>query len=237
VSDKHFAIVGGSSGIGLALVKRLSDVGHRVTVISRTNDALNGLANVNHVQCDMRADDVRPDWFGDSLHGLAYCPGTVNLKPFRSLKPEMFRDDFELNVMGAVKSIQAALKPLKAGSQSGSPSSVLMFSTVAVPQGMSFHASVAASKGAIEGLTRSLAAELAPSIRVNCLAPSLTETGLTERFVSSDEKREAANQRHPLGRIGQPQDLAELGTLLLTDAGSWITGQVIGVDGGLSTLR
>ena len=233
MDTKNFLVVGGSSGIGLALVKRLSADGHQVIGISRTSESLASIPNVEHVVCDLLTDEVLPEWFGDSLDGLVYCPGTVNLKPFRSLSPDLFREDFELNVVGAVKSVQAALKPLKASGAG----SVLLFSTVAVPQGMSFHASIAASKGAIEGLTRSLAAELAPAIRVNALAPSLTESGLTERFVANDDKRKAASERHPLGRFGQPEDFAEVGRLLLTEAGSWITGQVIGVDGGLSTLR
>jgi NAD(P)-dependent dehydrogenase (short-subunit alcohol dehydrogenase family) len=233
VSEKHFVIVGGSSGIGLAIVRRLAADGHRITVISRSSESLQSVSGVHHVACDLRQDEVQPEWFGESVDGLAYCPGTVNLKSFRSLSPETFREDFELNVVGAVQVIQAALKPLKASGCG----SVLLFSTVAVPQGMSFHASVAASKGAVEGLTRTLASELAPSIRVNCLAPSLTRTGLTERFVADDKKLDAANKRHPLGRIGQPEDFTAISHVLLTDEGSWITGQVIGVDGGLSTLR
>ncbi|MDG2013741.1 MAG: SDR family NAD(P)-dependent oxidoreductase [Pirellulaceae bacterium] len=233
MSAKKYAIIGGSSGIGLALVKRLSEAGHQVIVVSRTSESLAGLSQVEHIACDLTQDEVSTEWFGDSLDGLAYCPGTINLRSFRSLSPQLFRDDFELNVVGAVKVIQAALKPLKASGQG----SVLLFSTVAATQGMSFHASIAASKGAIEGLTRSLAAELAPLVRVNALAPSLTETPLSERLVSNDEKRKAAGDRHALKRIGQPADFAELGQLLLTEAGSWITGQVIGVDGGLSTLR
>lgn len=228
-----YVVVGGSSGIGLGLVQKLSSSGHQVIVISRTADALVNLENVEHITCDLREDEVLPEWFGDSIDGLAYCPGTVNLKSFRGMSAQLFRDDFELNVVGAVKTIQAGLKPLKASGRG----SVLLFSTVAATQGMSFHASIAAAKGAIEGLTRSLAAELAPAIRVNALAPSLTATGLTERLVSTEEKRKSAGERHALKRIGEPADFAELGQLLLTDSGSWITGQVIGVDGGLSTLR
>ncbi len=233
MSDKRYVVVGGSAGIGLALVQSLSEAGHQVVVLSRSKDSLSGLANVQHYQCDVLSDEINMEWFGDSVHGLAYCPGTVNLKPIRSLSPELFREDFELNVVSAVKVIQAALKPLKASRKA----SILLFSTVAVAQGMSFHASIAASKGAIEGLTRSLAAELAPHIRVNCLAPSLTETSLTKRFVADEKKQDAANKRHPLGRFGQPSDFAEIGKLLLTSDSSWISGQVIGVDGGLSTLR
>ena len=233
MSAKKYAIIGGSTGIGLALVQRLSESGHQVLVISRTAEALATLENVEHIACDLSHDEVSAEWFGDTLDGLAYCPGTINLRSFRSLSPQLFRDDFELNVVGAVKVIQAALKPLKASGHG----SVLLFSTVAVTQGMGFHASIAASKGAIEGITRSLAAELAPQIRVNALAPSLTETPLSERLVSNDEKRKVAGDRHALKRIGQPEDFADLGELLLTEAGSWITGQVIGVDGGLSTLR
>jgi len=164
VADKNFVIVGGSHGIGLGLVQRLVTDGASVTVLSRTADQLAGLAGVNHVAADVTTADLTADMFPDSIDGLAYCPGSINLRSFRGLKPEQFREDFELNVVGAIKCLQAALPGLKKAESSG----VLMFSTVAVAQGMTMHASVAAAKGAIEGLTRSLAAELAPKIRVNC---------------------------------------------------------------------
>jgi len=232
VSEKNFVIVGGSHGIGLGLVQRLSAAGHAVTVLSRTAEQLAGLAEVNHVSVDVAADDITPEMLPASIDGLAYCPGSINLRSFRGLKPEVFRDDFELNVVGAVKCLQAGLSGLK----KADASSVLMFSTVAVGQGMSMHASVAAAKGAIEGLTRSLAAELAPKVRVNCIAPALTNTPLAERFFANDEKVAAMAEKYPLKRTGTVDDIASLGNFLLSDQATWITGQVIGVDGGLSAV-
>lgn len=231
-------IVGGSSGIGLGIVKRLSEAGANVVVLSRTKDALAGLNGVQHFAYDALADSVDPQWLPNELNGFAYCPGTINLKPFARITPETFRQDFELNVVGATRALQAALPNLKAAAKASNvPSRVLFFSTVAVAQGMSFHASVAASKGAIEGLTRSLGMELAPSIRVNCIAPSLTETPLSQKFVADEGKRKASNARHPLGRIGQVEDLVGASQFLLSTQSDWITGQVLGVDGGMSTLR
>jgi NAD(P)-dependent dehydrogenase (short-subunit alcohol dehydrogenase family) len=152
---------------------------------------------------------------------------------FRSLKPEEFQQDFDLNVMGAVRLLQK----LQLGLKAVPGSSVVLFSTVAVQQGMAFHSSIAAAKGAIEGLTRSLAAEWAPSIRVNAIAPSLVETPLSAKLLSSPEKVEASAKRHPLARVGRPEDIASLAVFLLSDKSGWITGQVMGVDGGMSVVR
>jgi 3-oxoacyl-[acyl-carrier protein] reductase len=192
--SKQYLIVGGSSGIGLALTEQLLAENHAVWVMSRNEGGLTALPNVIHIPVDVVADEIPTDELPDHLDGVVYCPGSITLKPFRSLKPEQFRQDFELNVIGAVKVLQATQKLLKK-SESGS---VVLFSTVAVGQGMAFHASVAAAKGAIEGLTKSLAAEMAPKIRVNCIAPSLTDTPLAERLLSSPDKKEASDKRHPL---------------------------------------
>ncbi len=229
----QFVVVGGSSGIGLGIVKRLVADGHHVTVLSRTGEAIQSMDNVTHVVVDVTQDEITADILPDTIDGFAYCPGSINLRPFRSIKPEAYRDDFELNVIGAVKTINAALKGLKATSSA----SVLLFSTVAVGQGMPMHASIAASKGAVEGLMRTLAAELSPNIRVNCIAPALTDTPLTERFFSDADKAEALGVRYPLARTGTVDDIAAIGQFLLCDASSWITGQVIGVDGGMSSVR
>lgn len=233
MSDGSYVVVGGSKGIGLGIVKRLVSAGQQVVVLSRTSDGLEGLAGVSHVAVDLSNDEISPESLPEKILGLAYCPGSLNLKSFRSLKPDVFRSDFEINVVGAVKVIQAALAGLKAAENS----SVLMFSTVAVGQGMAAHASIAASKGAIEGLARSLASELAPAIRVNCVAPALTDTPLTERFFSSDDKVAAMAQKYPLKRTGKVDDLAAMACFLMSDEASWVTGQVVGVDGGMSTVR
>ncbi len=233
MDNKNFLIVGGSSGIGLELVKSLLTEGHQVTVVSRTSDNLPAHANINHIKLDVVSDDIPKDLIPDGLDGVAYCPGSINLKPFRALKTEQFQNDFEINLLGAVRVLQAVEKSLKKASQA----SVVLFSTVAVGQGMPFHASVAAAKGAVEGLTRSLAAEWAPRIRVNCIAPSLTNTPMAARLLSSPEKVEASANRHPLKKVGEPAEIAELAHFLLSEKSSWMTGQVIGLDGGMSKLR
>ena len=232
MDKKNFLVVGGSSGIGLALTQQLVETGHQVYVLSRTAEQLATL-DVTHIAADVTADDLPVDQLPEVLDGIAYCPGSINLKPFRSLKPAAFRQDYEINVIGAVRVLQACLKSLKK-----SPSaSIVFFSTVAVSQGMAYHASVAAAKGAVEGLTKSLAAELAPAIRVNCIAPSLTDTPMAAKLLSTPEKREASDQRHPLKRIGTAEEIAALAQFLLSTESTWISGQTIGIDGGMSNLR
>ena len=231
--NHDFVVFGGSHGIGLGIVKRLVANGSAVTVVSRTSDQLTDLTGVTHIQADLLRDEIIPTQLPDSINGLAYCPGTINLGPIRGLKPEAMIADFELNAVKAVQCLQASLPAMKAAGTSA----MVLFSTVAVSQGLPMHASVAAAKGAVEGLTRSLAAELAPNIRVNCVAPSLTDTPLAERLLSSDQKRAAMADRHPLKRIGTIDDVASIAEFLLSDRASWITGQVIGVDGGMSKLR
>jgi 3-oxoacyl-[acyl-carrier protein] reductase len=230
---KNYLIVGAGSGIGLALTKLLSEKGHKVYAMTSQPENLGQLQNIELVQADFLSADWKGEDLPESLDGLVYCPGTINLKPIRGLKVDDFRHDFEVNVVGAVKVIQAALKALKKGGHA----SIVLFSTVAVAQGMPFHASIAAAKGAVEGLAKSLAAELAPTIRVNAIAPSLTETPLASRLLSSPEKMEASANRHPLKRIGQAGDIAHMAAFLLSDQTSWITGQVIGVDGGMAALK
>lgn len=230
---KNYIVVGGTSGIGLAIVKRLSADGHRIYVLSRINRNVAETDGVSHVVWDATGDVMPLGDFPATIDGLVYCPGTVNLKPFHRLTTTDFLNDYRINVEGAIKSIQFFLPQLKAAE---SPA-IVLFSTVAVQTGMVFHSSIAVSKGAIEGLTRALAADFAPRIRVNCIAPSLVQTALTERLTSSQEKIEASAQRHPLGRIGQPDDIASSASYLLSDASSWISGQILHVDGGMSGIR
>jgi 3-oxoacyl-[acyl-carrier protein] reductase len=231
--QKTYIVVGGSTGIGLALTRSLSAAGHRILVYSRSADQLASLSGVEHFALDIVQQDFPLETIPEQVHGLAYCPGSINLRAFSSLKPESFREDLEINLLGAVKSIQAALKALK-----NTPgSSIVLFSTVAVGLGMPFHASVAAAKGAVEGLTRSLAAELAPNTRVNCIAPSLTDTPLAARLLNSDDKREASAARHPLKKVGSAEEIAALAKFLLSDDAAWITGQVMHQDGGMSAVK
>jgi 3-oxoacyl-[acyl-carrier protein] reductase len=167
------------------------------------------------------------------MGSIIFCPGSITLKPFHRITEEEFLADFHQNVLGAAKAIQFFLPRLKKSNQA----SIILFSSVAAQVGMMFHASVAISKGAIESLTKSLAAEYAPSIRVNCIAPSLTLTSLAEKLTSSPEKIENAAQRHPLKRIGTANDIAEMAVFLSSDKSSWITGQIFHVDGGMSSLK
>ena len=227
---KNILIIGGSSGIGLEIVKQINEE-HNVYVASRTNESLTQLKH-EFLKIDINDQTIDSSLIPECLDGLVYCPGTINLRPFRGLKPDTFIEDFNLNVMGAIKSIQAVLKNLN----NSVHASIVLFSTVAVQTGMPFHSSIAASKGAIEGLTRSLAAEFAPKISVNAIAPSIVDTPLSDKFLNNEAKMQRAVERHPLKKVGSPSDLASTAVFLLTNS-SWITGQVIGVDGGIGNLK
>jgi NAD(P)-dependent dehydrogenase (short-subunit alcohol dehydrogenase family) len=192
------------------------------------------LKEVRHLSIDVTRADIDPGSLPKRIQGLVYCPGSIRLRPFQRLKPEEFLEDFQINLLGAVNAIKACLPGLKSAK---APGSFVLFSTVAVQTGMPFHASIASAKGAIEGLTRSLAAELAPKIRVKAIAPSLTDTPLAEALLSDDGKRTAAAKRHPLHRIGNTADIAAAATFLLDDSASWITGQILAVDGGMGAVR
>ncbi len=227
----HFVVIGASSGIGLAVAKSLAEKGHAVT--ATYNRHLPSVPGIEFHHLDVLNAATDFSFLPPVIHGLVYCPGAIQLKPFARLKAADFLADYNLQVVGAVTALQAALPALKAAGQSA----VVLYSTVAVQLGLPFHSLVSASKGAIEGLTRALAAELAPGIRVNCIAPSLTDTPLGAPLLNSPEKREAAAQRHPLKRIGTAEDIARLTQFLLTQDSAWITGQVLHADGGMSTLK
>lgn len=229
---KNYLIVGGTSGIGLEIVNRLGQTECKRYVAARKKDDLED-SSAEFISVDVTEESLSFENLPDTLNGLVYCPGTIRLKPFRQLKESDFIEDFHINLLGAVKSIQACLGKLKASENAA----IVLFSTVAVQTGISFHASVASAKGAVEGLTRSLAAEFAPAIRVNAIAPSMTDTRLAQRFLSSPERQQAAAERHPLQTYGQPSDIATMATFLLQDTSRWITGQVFQVDGGMSSVR
>lgn len=226
---RNLLIVGSSRGIGAALADQLEGQVNLWTA-GRSQAAI---AADRHLTWDATADPFPADLLPARLDGLVYCPGSIRLRPFARLAEEEFRDDLELNLMGAVRAIQAALPALRAAPGA----SIVLFSTVAVATGMPMHASIAAAKGAVEGLARSLAAELAPAIRVNVVAPSLTATPLSAGLLRTERQRESAAHRHPLQRIGQPAEIAELARFLLSDAAAWITGQVLHADGGMGALR
>ena len=226
---KTTLIIGASSDIGKALANKLVKQKESVISISRN---LPDASFSHFYQHNILSDEEMPKFDG-TIDGLVYCPGSINLKPFRTLKKQDFLDDLELNVLGAIKAIQAYTTNLQ---QSKKPS-IVLFSTVAVQTGMPFHSAVSISKGAIEGLTRALAAELSPKIRVNCIAPSLTQTAMAEKLINTPEKLEASNNRHPLKRIGNPTDIANTVEFLLSENASWITGQIIHVDGGMSSIK
>ena len=222
-------IIGGSKGIGLQLAQNLQNENNVISISRSRSEELG--SSVTQIEMDVLTDAY--EYEGEVLDSLIYCPGSINLRPFNRLSEADFISDFNLNVLGAVKTIQANLAKLKKSSNG----SIVLFSTVAVNQGMPFHASVAASKGAVEGLVRSLAAEIAPAVRVNAVAPSVTNTPLASKLLSSDEKVEKSGERHPMKRVGQPEDIAAVVEFLISDKSTWITGQVIGVDGGMSTVR
>lgn len=229
---RNYVIIGGSSGIGKEIVAILEKQGATI-VATYNNNVLQDKQNIRYIKLDVLSDILNPDDLPEEIHGLAYCPGSINLKPFHRFKEEDFIEDFKLQVLGATKIIQQLLPKMKKSHDS----SIVLFSTVAVQTGFSFHSQVAISKGAIEGLTRSLAAELSPGIRVNAVAPSLTNTNLASKFLNTQEKVDAQSQKNPLKKIGEPKDIAEAAVFLLTPGSSWITGQIIHVDGGFSTIR
>jgi 3-oxoacyl-[acyl-carrier protein] reductase len=226
--------VGGSSGIGLSLVKLLAANGATIYNVSRTVSA-EWPGDMHHLTLDILSDKSQlADFLPEQLHGLVYSVGSINLKPFNRLTEEDFLNDYRVNVLGAVKIIQQALKSLKAAQGA----SIVLISSVAARAGMSFHCSISAAKGAVEGLALSLAAELAPNhIRVNVIAPSLTDTPLAQNLLSTPERKEASNKRHPLGKYGLPEDISPAIAFLLADETNWMTGQVIGIDGGLGNLK
>jgi len=228
--NKTYLIIGGSSGIGEEISMNLIDNGNVISTYNKNEKS--SQSSVKYIHFDILGEQTL-DLDVDQLDGLVYCPGTINLKPFHRLTEKDFVKDFEINLMGAVKVIQQCL-PLLKKSDHGS---IVLFSTVAVQQGMSFHSSVAASKGAVEGLTRSLAAELAPKIRVNTIAPSIVNTPLAERLLNNEEKIKASEKRHPLHKIGHPKDIAAMAEFLLSEKSAWITGQVMKVDGGMSSVK
>lgn len=226
MNNKNIVVIGGNSGIGKSIAEKLESVGANIFVYHRSGEGAERL--------DVTAKFETIEGLPEVIDGLVYCPGTINLKPFHRFSIEDFQKDYEVNVLGAVKVLQTCLKGLKKSESA----SVVLFSTVAVQVGLGFHSSISSAKGAVEGLAKSLAAEWAPNkIRVNVVAPSLTDTPLASALLGNDDKKEASNKRHPLGRYGQPEDIAGAAVFLLSNEASWMTGQVLHLDGGMSSIK
>ncbi|MBQ4915255.1 SDR family oxidoreductase [Maribacter sp. MMG018] len=226
---KNILLIGGSYGIGASIVAQLQET-NKLFVASRTMPATSH-HNVTHLPFDVSKDELDKDLLPGLLDGFIYCPGSINLKPFKRMDIEAFQKDMHINFFGLVNIVKTVI------SQMSSESSMVFFSTVAVDNGMPFHTSIAAAKGAIEGFSKSLAAEYAPKIRVNIIAPSLINTPLAGRLLNNEKKKESMGSKHPLKRVGKAEDIANAAVFLLSDKSSWITGQVINIDGGLSTLN
>ena len=223
-----YIVVGGSKGIGNAIVNNLL-VNHEVINISRTIPEYSH-DNLTHYNCDVISDDL-PDI--NEADGVVYCPGSINLKPINRLSIDDFKNDFEINVIGAVKTVQKYLPVLK----NGTNPSIVFFSTVASDLGMPFHASVAASKSAVEGLTKSLGAELAPTVRVNAIAPTVTDTDLASKLLRNDRMIENMKERHPLKKYLQPKEVADMATFLLSEKAASLSGQIFKMDCGITSFK
>jgi NAD(P)-dependent dehydrogenase (short-subunit alcohol dehydrogenase family) len=233
-------IYGGSGGIGTAIARRLHDRGVALHITGRDEAKLRAVAAQIGASFTV-ADVEKPESFarvaaevGSPLAGLIFAVGTINIKPLVRLTAADFERDFRVNAEGAALAVQASLPALQ---QYEGVASIVLFSTVAVAQGFPAHASIAMAKGAVEGLTRALAAELAPKVRVNAIAPSLTNTSLARAFTANEQTAKVIAGMHAIPRLGEAHDSASLAAFLISDEAGWITGQVIGVDGGRSTLR
>ncbi len=232
-NKRTYIVVGGSSGIGHEIVRELIQQGATVHVWSRSTPTEFNELPIIHSIVDI-TKDIKDIDLPEQLDGLVYCPGSIQLGQFKRLSPDIFREDFELNLIGAVRVLQFTEKLLRANGGG----SVVLFSTVAVQTGMAFHASVAAAKGAVEGLVRTLAAEYSRrKVRFNCIAPSATDTPLAAHVIGSEKQREASAAQHPLQRIGTAKDIAAGALYLLSPESDWVTGQILHIDGGISSLR
>ncbi|UMB60717.1 SDR family oxidoreductase [Lutibacter sp. A80] len=225
---KTIVIIGGSKGIGKAIIKLLLET-YKIINLSRSQPDFTH-QNLIHYSCDVLNDEL-PDI--EEVDSLIYCPGSINLKPFERLKLEDFKNDFDINFIGAVKAIQKYLPNLKQSKNS----SILLFSTVAAKLGMPFHTSVASVKSAIEGLVKSLAAEYAPKIRINAIAPTVTDTTLAAKLLRNDRQKEQIIERHPLKKYLTPEEVAEMAWFLISEKSASISGQIFEMDCGITTFK
>jgi NAD(P)-dependent dehydrogenase (short-subunit alcohol dehydrogenase family) len=229
---KNYLIIGGSSGIGKEIINILINKINSKVYASYNQNPKDNNENIEFFKLNVLKDEIDTSILPDIIDGLVYCPGYINLKPFHRFKEVDFLNDYQLQVLGAIKVIQSVLPNLNRSTNA----SIVLFSTIAVKRGFNFHSLVSTSKGAIEGLTKSLSAEFAPNIRVNAVAPSLTDTNLSNKFLNTKEKINIHSEKNPLKKIGKASDIAEAVTYLLTNKSSWVTGQILHVDGGQSTI-
>ena len=236
--SKKILIFGGTGAIGFSIAKKMNEEDYSPVIISRNKEDLINKAEI--IGCEYEICDVLDSdqiekvskKYNDEVVGLAYCVGSINLKPIKMSKDHDFIDSFKINTLGAINVIKSNLASLTKNN-----GSILLFSTVAVQQGFANHSIVSSSKGAIEGLTHSLAAEFAPKIKVNCIAPSLTDAKMTQKLINNQTIKKAIENMHPLPKIGSGDDFSDIGSFLLSDKNSWITGQIFHIDGGRSSLR
>jgi NAD(P)-dependent dehydrogenase (short-subunit alcohol dehydrogenase family) len=221
-----YVIIGGSKGIGKAIIEQLPSSDE---IINISRSEYEGSKNITQYHLDVVNDELPAI---EGVDALIYCPGSINLKPIGSLTEADFRNDFEINLLGAARAVKAYHRELKR-----TEGSIVLFSTVAAKIGMPFHASVAAAKSAVEGFAKSIAAELAPKIRVNCIAPTVTNTGLASHLLRNEKAQQATAERHPLNRYLEPQEVASLAIYLSGQHAKSITGQVLGIDAGIGTLK
>tara|TARA_B110000438_G_scaffold296448_1_gene341162 strand:- start:142 stop:867 length:726 start_codon:yes stop_codon:yes gene_type:complete len=238
MTEKKIIILGGSGSIGSAIAKELKQKNYEPVLIAKNIDNLKLIADkleceyfscdvLNSAQLKNTIENINGDIFG-----LAYCVGNINLKPFKLTTENDFLESFQINTIGAINSIKAAQLNL-----TKNYGSILLFSTIAVQQGFINHTIISSAKAAIEGLTLSLAAELAPNIRVNCIAPSLTDSKMSQFLVKNENIKKAIENMHPIPKIGQGSDFAEISAYLLSENNKWMTGQILHIDGGRSSLR
>ena len=238
MNKKIILVFGGTGSIGMNLSKKLKEENYDPILIARNEEELKKISN--EIKCDFRVCDVLnidlvkkiSDEFKDNIYGIAYCVGSINIKPLNLTKDDDFIDSFKINTLGAINIIKINAEYL-----SKNKGSILLFSTIAVKQGFTNHTVISTAKGAIEGLTLSLAAEFAPKIRINCIAPSLTDSKMTQKLIKNENIRNAIENMHPLQKIGSGDDFSDIGYYLLSEKNSWITGQIFHIDGGRSTLR
>lgn len=237
---KKIVVFGASGAMGSEIAKKLSAANYNLHLVGRDEASISALSNqlnASYTIGDVRETELFPrvaEDAGDSIHGLVYAAGTLNLKSLKRQTEEDFVNDFRINAVGAALAVQH-LQP--AMTQYEGIASVVLFSSIAAEQGFTFHTSISMAKGAVRGLTLALAAELAPKIRVNAISPSLTESNMSKPMFENEKMVEAISKLHAMNRLGTPKDMAALCEFLLSTDANWITGQIIGVDGGRSTLR